>query len=478
MPHDDKPQPNPSVAIVGGGLAGLSAAMAALENGFTVELFEARRRLGGRAGSFRDDESGRMVDLCQHVSMGCCTNLADFCRKTGVADCFRRERRLNFIGPNGKRYGFSATRFLPAPLHLGPAFWRLGYLSIPDRWRIGKCLTRLARASVSDCASDTTIGQWLTRQRQSPQAMERFWEVVLLSALAETLDRASFRAAKKVFCDGFLGSRWAYELLLPRVPLDEVFNRRAAAWLLERGAKVHTACRIRRVAGDANRVRGVLLPDGSIRPFDFVVLAVPWRPVRSLLPDTMLRAASVFEHVDQIEPAPISAIHLWYDRPIAPLAHAALVGRKSQWVFAPSYNSTDPAPSSAGQYVQVVISGSRRLVGLPREALVKEVSAELAEIWPAARHARLLRWRTVTQSEAVFSVRPDTEQFRPPQATGIENLMLAGDWTATDWPATMEGAVRSGYRAVEAILKQTGGNRQLVADDLPRGLLASLLVNN
>ena len=469
---------NPSVAVIGGGLAGLSAAAAAVENGLAVELFEARRRLGGRASSFRDAESGRMVDLCQHVSMGCCTNLADFCRRTGVDDCFRRERRLNFIAPNGKQYAFSAARLLPAPLHLGPAFCRLGYLEHGDRWRIGKCLARLARTDVSATGSDTTIGRWLAGQRQSARAIERFWEVVLVSALGETLDRASLGAAKKVFCDGFLGSRGAYELRLPRVPLDEIFNRRTAAWLAQRGVKVHAGCRIKRIEGDAAGARGVVLPDGSLRPFDFVVLAVPWRPVRSLLAEKMLASISVLEHVDRIQPAPISAIHLWFDRPITSLAHAALVGRTSQWVFAPLHGSAQPGASPSHRYVQVVISGPQRVAGRAQHDVVDEVRAELAEIWPAVHHASLLRWRMVTQAEAVFSVRPDVDRFRPSQATAIDNLMLAGDWTATGWPATMEGAVRSGYLAVEAILARTGGSRRLLADDLPRGLLARLLIRD
>ena len=467
---------NPSVAVIGGGLAGLSAAAAAVENGLTVELFEARRHLGGRASSFRDAESGRMVDLCQHVSMGCCTNLADFCRQTGVADCFRREQRLHFIGPDSRQYAFSATPLLPAPLHLGPAFCRLGYLAQADRWRIGKCLARLARTDVS--ATDTTIGRWLAGQRQSAQAIERFWEVVLVSALGETLDRASLAAAKKVFSDGFLGSRQAYQLWLPRVSLDEIFNRRTAAWLVERGVKIHTGCRIRRIAADPGGARGVVLQDGSLRPFDFVVLAVPWRPVRSLLPDNTLHSISALEHVGRIQPSPIAAIHLWFDRPITTLAHAALVGRTAQWVFAPSNGSVEAGVSASHGYVQVVISGSQRVAGCVQRDVVHQVLAELAEIWPAAGRATLLRWRMVSQPEAVFSVRPGVDECRPSQTTEIDNLMLAGDWTATGWPATMEGAVRSGYLAAEAILARLGRGRRLLVDDLPRALLARLLIRD
>jgi squalene-associated FAD-dependent desaturase len=480
---DDRPAPR--VAVVGGGLAGLAATAALREEGLRVELFEARRRLGGRAGSFRDLPSGQLIDHCQHVAMACCTNLADFCRRTGVAQCFRRGRRLHFIGPDGARYDLSAAPLVPAPVHLVPALMRLGYLSLTDRLRILRTMSRLARLPAARDDQGATIGSWLRRQRESDRALERFWSPVLVGALSETLDRAAVAAAQKVLVDGFLASRQAYELEIPRGPLGEIFDGQVAEWLDKRAVAVHRGARVTGIEGDARRAETLVLPDGSRQRFDFFVVAVPWRGVRALFAPAMLEALPGLEGVGRIEPAAITAVHLWFDRPITRLPHAVLVGRLSQWLFNhgrrdagaasshPGYSGSHP-----GYHYQVVISASHALVDCDQGDLVARVQQELGAIWPQAREAELLRWRVVTNAEAVFSARPGVERLRPAQATPIPNLALAGDWTATGWPATMEGAVRSGHLAAEAILEKAcpGGNRRLLAADLPRGRLARRLL--
>jgi squalene-associated FAD-dependent desaturase len=469
------------VAVVGGGLAGLAAAVALAERGLRVELFEAGRRLGGRAGSFRDSVSGEMLDGCQHAAMGCCTNLLDFCRRTGSADCFRHTGRLHFIAPNARRYEFSALPGLPAPLHLLPGLMRLGYLTLGERLRIMRTMGRLAKLSAEGPSEDMTIGAWLRSQGESDRALDRFWSVVLTSALSETLERASLAAARKVFVDGFLAARRAYELVVPEVTLDEIFDRRASDWLGSRGVIIHRRVRIRRIEGDARRARAIVLPDGSQRPFDFFVVAVPWRAVGRLFSPAMLAALSALEQAERIPSAPITAVHLWFDRPVTRLREAALVGRLSQWIFSGPEDRTRAARDGAkaetpasGYYCQVVISASHGLIGRRGRDVADKVTQELGAIWPAARQARLVRSRVVTHRQAVFSVQPGIDRLRAPQQTAVENLALAGDWTATGWPATMEGAVRSGYLAAEAILRQQGqgADPRVLQADLPRGLLA------
>src|SRR6185295_6398597 len=209
-PRDRAEAQRPRVAIVGGGLAGLAAAVALAEADVRVELFESRRRLGGRASSFRDPLTDELIDHCQHVGMGCCTNLTDFCRRAGIADCFRTEHVLHFIGRDGKQYDFGASPWLPAPWHLAPAFWRLKYLSPRARRQIGRAMLRLLRMRNQELASGLTMGHWLRRERQSREAIENFWGIVLTSALSETVERASLAASRKVFVDGFLASRSAY----------------------------------------------------------------------------------------------------------------------------------------------------------------------------------------------------------------------------------------------------------------------------
>jgi len=466
------------VAIVGGGLAGLAAAAALCERGLRVELFEARRRLGGRAGSFRDSVSGRLVDACQHVAMGCCTNLADLLRRTGTSHCFRRQRRLHFIGPDGRRYGLSATPLLPAPLHLVPGLMRLGYLGLADRLRILRTIGRLAKPPARSQDDKVTIGSWLRCQGEPDRAIRRFWSVVLVSALSDTLDRVSLPAARKVLVDGFLASRRAYELMVPRAPLDEIYNRRVADWLRTRDVTIHRGVRIQKIEGDARRPGAVVLPDGSQRPFDLFVAAVPWRSVRALFPESLLDALPALADVEGIEPAPITAVHLWLDRPITHLREAVLVGRLGQWLFSEQAADRAAISNQQSHYYQVVISASHELRGRNQEHVARQVKEELDAIWPAARRSELLRWRVVTNPEAVFSARPGVDGLRPPQQTPIRNLVLAGDWTSTGWPATMEGAVRSGYLAAEAILNHTcpGSDHRLLASDLHPGGLARWLI--
>ncbi len=471
----------PSVAVVGGGLAGLAAAAVLAEQGLQVELFEARSRLGGRARSFRDPHSGELIDHCRHVLMGCSTNLADFCRRTGIARCFRRDRRLHFFGPDGARYDFRAACWLPAPLHLAPSLLGLGYLALSDRIGIARALLRLSRSGTGEPGNPATIGEWLRSQNQSERAIERFWAVVLQSALGETLDRASTTAARKVFVEGFLASRRAYELEIPLLPWEEILDGRVGAWLAGHRVVVHRSCRVRQIEGDARRAATLLLADGSRRGFDFFVLAAPWRSVRRLLSGAIVDAIPGLRGVGEIEAAPITAVHLWLDRPITPLPHAVLVGRLSQWLFreeenagqaGPLIHRADTARLRALDHCQVVISGSHALRGRQRDEVLAEVQADLRAVFPAAREARLVRWRIVTEPEAVFSVRPGVDELRPSQQTPVANLALAGDWTATGWPATMESAVRSGYLAAEVILRTACTPRKILLPDLPRRRLA------
>lgn len=461
------------VAIVGGGLAGLAAAIGLCGRGWQIELFEARRYLGGRAGSFYDVVSNQWVDHCQHVGMACCTNLVDFCQRTGLAADFRRDDVLHFFGPDGKCFRFSASPWLPAPLHLGPSLMRLGYLSLRDRLNIARALWRLARMKIDD-AELLTVGDWLRGQKQSAMAIERFWSVVLVSALGEELDRASLTHARKVFVDGFLASRAAYQIDIPQLPLSELYGEALQAWLAANGVTVHLATPVRRIESDASRVSAVILDETQV-PVDAAVVALPWRRVREVFDESLAARLPEMATIDQIESAPITGVHLWFDREITPLPHAVLVGRLSQWLFNRGRRAGDEA-SPAGHYYQVVISASRGLANFPRQELIGQIVGELATIWPAAREARLLHARLVSEQAAVFSVRPGIERLRPSQQTAIANLALAGDWTRTGWPSTMEGAVRSGYLAAEAILRSAGQPERLLVPDLPRGWLAKWLL--
>ena len=466
-----------SVAIIGGGLAGLAAAVRLRERGLQVELFEGRRTLGGRAASYRDAATGELIDHCQHVSMACCTNFQDFCDRTGIAEQFDRYRKLHFFGPDGQRYDLQGSRWLPAPLHLAISFLRQGYLPWRDRWRIGGVLLKLSRVRDIDTANSPTIGQWLRMQGVSELAINRFWSVVLVSALGETVDRASLPAARKVFVDGFMVNRTGYAVDVPRLSLRELFDEQVPLALEKQGTVIHRQSSVSQLSFDGERVGALQLADGLSRRFDRYLLAVPWHRVSALLAPELAAALPNLAPLRELAASPISGVHLWFDRALTTLPHAVLVDRLTQWVFRrPPAKFENPA--APGHYYQVVISASRDLSQLCGEEVLTTVLDDLKAIFPAAREAKLLASKIVTEREAVFSYRPGFDQWRPGQKTAINNLFLAGDWTRTGWPATMESAVRSGYLAASGIMTSLGQSPLPLAPDLPRDWLAKICVGN
>jgi squalene-associated FAD-dependent desaturase len=329
--------------------------------------------------------------------------------------------------------------------------------------------------AAANAAEEPTFGAWLSRQRQSKNAIDRFWSVVTVSALSEAVDAVALSAARKVFVDGFMAHRRAYEVESPTCPLGELYGTHIADWLRQRDVKLHLGRGISQVAVEDDRARSVLVSDGEELECDAVIVAVPWRRVAELFSPESRGALPELAGLARFESAPITAVHLWFDRPLTELSHAVLVGRLSQWVFAHGprpFVRNEGQRSGDAHYYQVVISASRQLAGRPRDDVLAEVRRDLAAVWPRAEIAQLLHWRMVTQHEAVFSPRPGVESLRPQQQSSLANLYWAGDWTRTGWPATMESAVRSGHLAAEALLRQFGHETTLLAPDLPRALLA------
>jgi len=468
-----------------------------------LTLFESRSRWGGRASSFVDQTTGETIDNCQHVNLGCGTNFRHFCRRVGIERFFRREDSLHFVGPDGKTSTFAAAR-LPAPLHLFPAFLRLRFLSLGEKHQLAGGLRALARTGRDPVPGENFL-EWLRRHGQSPNVIERFWHVVLVSALSETLDRIDVSHARKVFVDAFLANREGWEVWLPTVPLDELYGADLQDWFEARAVTARLAAGVRQVvaagAGRGNqtvpaRAAGVELRSGEQIAADYVILALPQNLVPSMLPADWQQHPALAA-IAALETAPISSVHLWFDRPICDLRHATFVGRLSQWLFNRSAiqggatsagdselagRATPAAPplltggeDSESFYYQVVISASRDVLALGQAETIAAVTEELAAVWPVVRAARLIHSRLVTEHRAVLSMRPGVDRLRPEQQSPIENLFLAGDWTRTGWPSTMEGAVRSGYRAAECVLRKLGRPEQLVQPDLPVAPLSKLL---
>lgn len=447
-----------AVAIVGGGLAGMAAALALAERGVRVSLFEAKRALGGRAGSFVDTKSGQSSDHCRHVSMGCCMNFADFCARTGIAAQFSRETRLQFIRPDGRSFPFSASKLLPAPLHLAPSLLGLRLITLRERWGLAWSVLALARENAASAQGENFFS-WLVRRRTPAATIDGFWKPVLVSALGTELERVSLAAAQKVLVDGFLSHRGASDVLIPKLPLAELFDERAAERLSRLGVRIARSQPVRMVEplGERQRLR---FPSGDAADFDSVIAAVPWTRIGELVPSLASPPG------ESLVSSSIAAVHLAFDRPITPLPHAVLVGMLSQWLFA------EPQTEGDVHRYQVVVSAAAELDALPREEGMARIVNELRQVFPAAQGAQLLHGKIVIQRDAVFAPAPNSHQIRPVAQTAQPGLFLAGDWTATGWPATMEGAVRSGYLAAEAVLAAWGRPERILQPDPPRAWLS------
>jgi protoporphyrinogen oxidase len=267
--------------VVGGGLAGLAAAAALIEQGDAVTVLESRRRCGGRAASFEDPVGGGLVDACQHVAMGCCTNFLDLCRRAGLEDALRRDRTLWFIDPDGTRAACTPSRTLPAPLHLVPLLLGMRHFSLRERWALTRGMLRLARRGAADGDSRQTARAWLQQAGQPERVIRLFWQPVLESALGESIDLVSTAAARKVAVDAFLAHRDAADMFVPTEPLGSLFGDRLVAWLEARGVTVEAGRSATAIERDAaGRAVAVLHGDGRT-PCDAVIIALPWRKQRA-----------------------------------------------------------------------------------------------------------------------------------------------------------------------------------------------------
>jgi squalene-associated FAD-dependent desaturase len=446
----------PSVLVMGAGLAGLAGAAALAARGLRVRILEARPRLGGRASSFSDPASGQLLDACQHVGMGCCTNLAHFTRMMGIAHLLAPQECLYFMTPDRNVSRFASDP-LPAPLHLGRAFAGLHFLSLKDK---GAIAWGLAALKATSPVADEPFLLWLRRHAQPETAIRRFWELVLVSALNETIDRVGMRYARKVFVDGFMSHPRGFQVEVPTVPLGRLYGRELLDWFDRHQVEVSLGQGVRQLLVEGGRVTGVLMRDGQRHEADWYLSALPWDRVLDVLPATVVESEPTFKRLREIESSPITSVHLWYDRRITDLPHAVLVDSLGQWLF----NRGETTPGE--HYLQVVISASRALRDPGHEAIKRRIIEEIQRLFPKSEGATLVRARVITEHQATFSVVPGIDRLRPQQGSPIPNLLLAGDWTATGWPATMEGAVRSGYLAAGELFRRLGFAQCFIRADL------------
>jgi squalene-associated FAD-dependent desaturase len=463
-----------SVIVIGGGLAGLASGVALAEAGWRVRLFEQRPFLGGRATSYVLPD-GEHVDNCQHVTFGCCTNLEDFYRRVGVADKIKFFDGLLLLDPQGRR-GAMYPGILPAPLHMTGSFLTFSPLALQDKIAIARAFSDILFSGGHPRDIDEPGGismlEWLRRRKQTPAAISRFWRTVLVSALSEELDRIDARYGVQVFWKAVLSNREGSRMGVPQVVLADLYEGCRLA-IQQKGGEVTLRSPLREIVIESGAVAAVTFDNDRQETADAYVFALPHETMDELLPDAAKQLDPSLSGLQNIKDAPITGVHLWFDRQVMTEPFISLLDTTTQWIFNKNalHQSTNGTAKSstmpAGtQYLQLVISASYDLLQKPRQEIIDECLGEVRHALPAAREANLVKATVIKEAAATFSPEPGVDRWRPKQETRISKMFLAGDWTDTGWPATMEGAVRSGYLAAEAVLRAAGTSQAFLQPDL------------
>lgn len=451
------------VAVVGGGLAGITAALRCADAGCDVTLHEAKPRLGGLTHSFRRRltagplaarEDGLWVDNGQHVFLRCCTAYQNLLERLGVAHLTTVQEHLDIGVSTPDGVAHLRRGHLPAPLHLAPSLLRFPLLPVSDRLRFARAARALARVDAASPAADaTSFGHWLREHGQSERAVSALWDLVGVAALNAYADHVSLGLAATVFQQGLLGDPDAGDVGWSTVPLQQLHGDAAATALTAAGVHVRLRSKVEALAADG----GVwhIATDAGVEPADAVVLAAPPAVTERLLPHGALDVRRGWSSM--LGASPIINLHLLVDRQV--LLEPFLVGLSEStsggrieylWVF--DRTTQAGLGDTELQYLAVSLSAADEFVYLPTALLRQRCERALVQIVPRLAHATVLDFFVTREREATF--RPDvgSNAFRPGTATRLPGLHLAGAWTATGWPATMEGAVRSGDAAASAVL--------------------------
>jgi zeta-carotene desaturase len=456
------------VTIVGGGVAGMSAACALAEAGFRVQLMERRGYLGGRASSYLHPGVNEVIDNCQHVLFGCCTNLIGFYERIGVADQIHWTREMTMIEPGGRRSALGPS-WLPAPLHGLPKLLSAHAFTLADKLALARAFRILMRPVPAD--STESLSEWLKRNRQTQGAIERFWRLVIASALNADLDTISVPYAAKVIRELFMNSAEAGAMGMSTVPLSELYAG-AERFLTVPGSKILFNSNAESAEWDEETSEWTLETREGKVVSDFLVLALPFEATAKFILQMppAERADALLCKIERHEHWPLCSVHLWFDREITDLPHAVLLDREIHWMY--NKSRLQPGRKSKGSYLELVQSASRAFAALPREQAIAQALAELVEFFPAAREAKLEKAALVKEVRATFGVPPGIDAFRPVSASPWPNCFLAGDWIQTGWPSTMESAARSGHLAAEAVYWAAEDVRKFLVPDLkPKGLM-------
>lgn len=436
------------VVVIGGGFAGLSAAAMLADRGFDVTVLDARPRLGGRATAFPDRATGEMVDNGQHVMFGCYRETMGFLRRVGAEGNVSVQQALEipFVDEEQRRSLLKCPP-LPAPLHLLAGILTWDGLPWTDRLSALRMAPALLKAPDLR-GSPETVATWLKRRGQTPRLIERLWEPLAVAALNQSMDDAMAAPFVRVLREMFGPDRMASALVLPATPLDAMYAAPARAFIEARRGTVHTDA-LARVVVEGERVTGVDVRGGRIDA-DTVISTVPWHQLRTLFPSVPPQLGSIVTNAAAMASMPIVTVNLWYDRVVMEDAFVGLSGRSMQWVF-----DKRRAFGETASHLSLVSSAAVALTPLKQDELIALAAREVSASLPGARDARLLRATVVREKHATFSLAAG-QPARPGTVTPLAGFLLAGDWTGTSLPGTIESAVVSGHAAARAILEKRG----------------------
>jgi len=372
---------------------------------------------------------------------------------------------------------------LPAPFHMTGSFAAFAPLTLLDKLSIARAMLDIlgAKGHPADLEENGGVSmlEWLRRRGQTQGAIERFWRVVLVSALDEELDRTDARFGVDVFWKAFLSNRTGYRMGVPAVPLANLYDG-CKSEIERRGGEVNLRASVRGLKIENGEIAAVRFDEGKEENADAYVFAVPHTALAELLPESVKQSDPSLANLDKIKVSPITGVHFWFDRQVMKEPFVTLLDTRTQWIFNKTELYEDingrANKTDGGQYLQLVVSASYELLPKSRQEIIDLCLSEVRHALPTAREAQLVKATVIKEAAATFSPEPGVDRWRPKQETSVRGLFLAGDWTATGWPATMEGAVRSGYLAAEAVLRVAGAPRKFLQPDLePDGFVAMWL---
>ncbi|MDG0870376.1 hydroxysqualene dehydroxylase HpnE [Candidatus Lucifugimonas marina] len=444
--------PTRTVVIIGGGIAGLATAVRLIQNGIRPIVLEKRPFLGGRAFSFIDKDSGEEIDNGQHVFVGACDQFQQYITDIGASNQIQLEERIGFpVLKNGKTSWLKARK-LPGVLANLSALLGYKHVGLTGKLRIlwGLLSIKLTRLNKNSAHDLLTFDDWLRDHAQSDETIRNFWNLIILPSLNDDITGVSAHTGIELFKVALLGAAQNPAMGIPLAGLSTLVGENAKNFIESNGGEIRTGIDVESLHIERGQITGVRTTGDELIEGEAVVSAVPAAAMNSLIPGGSDGQDDFFTPAESVRTAPIVAVHIWYDRPVLTEKFVATLDSLLQWVF----NDTDlKSRNEAGQHVVISLSGAWEWQDRSKQELRDIFTLEMEKAFPAAGKAKITKFTIVKMLEATFRVEPGSQKRRLSQRTPLPGFYLAGDWTDTGWPSTMESAVRSGNLAAEYIVE-------------------------